>query len=268
MMASILLTAASCRKSQFSTTSREVKNGKISYSNHPLSDRTKSPGLKPSHRPLTVNDAPVPASVSENFVASASQDPVIVSRTSNRDILQQEIKAAIRHYYGLKFHPVFPDTIKGEKQKTGPYKDHSGSEAKVIKFKDGQSKIATIISMSADSMTYQVITEDNIVRSIEMAKVDSILRDSRKNEPLGVIGIISSILGLVPLFGIPFAILGIIFGSRSLRKIRSHPERFKGQSRARASKAIGIVGLVISIVIIIISLASAAESCSHTHIRI
>jgi uncharacterized membrane protein len=88
--------------------------------------------------------------------------------------------------------------------------------------------------------------------------------DTRKNEPLSMIGFTSSILGLVPLFGIPFAILGWILGTKSLRKIRKYPERYKGIGLAKASVALGVIGVVVSIVFLFASLASAASSCGSS----
>jgi hypothetical protein len=71
--------------------------------------------------------------------------------------------------------------------------------------------------------------------------------EEAKTEGLGLAGFIISLAGLF-VFGIPFGLLAIIFGSISLGKIKRNPGRFKGKGYALASLIIGfidVVGLVI-----------------------
>jgi hypothetical protein len=75
--------------------------------------------------------------------------------------------------------------------------------------------------------------------------------DHRKTEKLGLTGFILSFLGIIPLFGIPFALLAIIFGAKSLKKIKKSPEKYKGKGFATASIVIGCAMLVFNIVLIV-----------------
>ena len=109
------------------------------------------------------------------------------------------------------------------------------------------------------------------MRLVMMEQVDTILlvkisnpikakvADTRKTEPLGIVGFICSMLGLVPFFGIPFALLAIIFGALSLRRIRRNQERFKGKNYARTSLIIGIL-IMAGYVILIIAMAASGFS--------
>jgi hypothetical protein len=143
----------------------------------------------------------------------------------------------------------------------------------VIKFKTGKMERVNILSQTSDTLFYTLIQKPHVVRSSMMEQVDTIVRvkyydsargkviDIRKNEPLSVIGFISSILGLVPFFGLPFAVLGFMFGMFALRKIRRNPIRYKGTKLAKASVVIGIAGMIAFIIVCIVSLASAFHSC-------
>jgi uncharacterized membrane protein YidH (DUF202 family) len=73
----------------------------------------------------------------------------------------------------------------------------------------------------------------------------------RKTESLGIVGFIFSILGIIPIFGLPFGILAVLFGALSLKKINRHPERYKGRGVANASLIIGILMVAISAIILI-----------------
>jgi hypothetical protein len=57
--------------------------------------------------------------------------------------------------------------------------------------------------------------------------------NTRKTERYGLFGFISSIPGLVPVAGLPFAVLAVILGTISLKRIQSYPERYKGKGFAK-----------------------------------
>ncbi len=78
-----------------------------------------------------------------------------------------------------------------------------------------------------------------------------------KTEKLGLAGFILSFFGIVPLFGIPFAVLAIVFGFKSLGKIKRNPGKYKGKGFATASIVIGIAMIVMNIVVLIVSINAA-----------
>jgi hypothetical protein len=123
------------------------------------------------------------------------------------------------------------------------------------------------LSLSNDTLRYQLISESDIVRSVLMEKVDSILPDTRKTQPLAVVAFVSSLLGLVPLFGLPFACLGVVLGLISLKKWRyqRNTTKYKGKGLARAAVWLGVLGFLISIVVLI---CLAANSCSRMDINL
>jgi hypothetical protein len=84
--------------------------------------------------------------------------------------------------------------------------------------------------------------------------------DNRKTEKLGLAGFILSFFGIIPLIGIPFAILAVTFGVTSLKRIKMNPEKYKGTAFATASLAIGCVMIVINIVILATSIKSASST--------
>jgi hypothetical protein len=50
--------------------------------------------------------------------------------------------------------------------------------------------------------------------------------------------------------GLPLAILGLVFGIKSLRKIKRNPELYKGKGFAIASIVLGVLGIVGTILLI------------------
>jgi hypothetical protein len=83
-----------------------------------------------------------------------------------------------------------------------------------------------------------------------------------KKEPLGVIGFIFAFLGFIPIVGIFFSLLAIIFGSISLSKTKRNPGKYKGSGLATASIVIGSIALIVSIIILVSSVNAAEKSVS------
>jgi hypothetical protein len=142
-----------------------------------------------------------------------------------------------------------------------------------IKYKNGKKEKIYIISQSHDTLFYTLIDEPEIMRGVIMEQVDTIIHSVKsknvnapKTEKLGLKGFIFSIIGLVPIIGIPFAILGVIFGLRSLHRIKNFPERYKGKGFAIASFIIGILAIIFNIIIIISAIISFPSGCT-THIN-
>jgi len=257
----LFLVNNACQKSQFPSTTRQVKNGKVTYTNYYRAERIKYAKGKSPKNQKTTPAAQIPSTDALSLIASVSNEPVLFSLKGPDFVLLNELKFSAQQNDGLNFHQLLPDSIKNDKPKETRSGNQVVSDVKIIKFKNGQTKAANIISQSNDTLMYRIITEPDVVRGVMMEQVDSILPDQRKTEPLAVIGFTSSLLGLVPIFGIPFAITGLILGTRSLRKIRKYPVQYKGIGLAKASLVLGVIGVALSIVFLIIGIASSANSC-------
>lgn len=69
-------------------------------------------------------------------------------------------------------------------------------------------------------------------------------------------GFILSLIGLIPVIGIPFSILGIIFGAIGLRDIKNDSYSGKGKGLAWAALGLGIIGLIGNIILIVVAAGS------------
>jgi hypothetical protein len=66
----------------------------------------------------------------------------------------------------------------------------------------------------------------------------------------GVTSLVLPIIGILP------GILAIVFGTNALRAVRSEPDRYKGEDRAKTGRLLGIIGVSIwGVVIVLIVLA-------------
>lgn len=77
------------------------------------------------------------------------------------------------------------------------------------------------------------------------------IADNREKEKLSRIALIFSILGIIPIIGLPFGITAIILGSVGLRKIKKRPERYSGEKTAKSIIVIGVLVTTISAIILI-----------------
>jgi hypothetical protein len=265
ILLALFLVNGACQRSQFSTTTRHSSNGKVTYVNHYPAERSKSSKFKYPKNHLTETKAqnnsmapdrtgvvnlpepeittinPAPMSDYENLIASTSSEPAIIAEKKEQNSL--------------------PDTLKSNMPKMGTTNDSITQQ--VIKFKNGQKETVRITSQSRDTLKYELLSEQGVVRFVMMEQVDTILlvkisnpikakvADTRKTEPLGKWGFISSLIGFIPLIGIPFALLAIVFGAVSLHKIHRHPEKFNtDKGFAYASLFLGILGIAFSIIMI------------------
>jgi hypothetical protein len=141
----------------------------------------------------------------------------------------------------------------------------------VIKFRNGSSETVNIISRSHDTLQYHLAGEPNVTRTVLMNQVDTILlmksgeqtnvhgANRRKTEPLSKVALAFSIVGFLPVIGIPFALLAIIFGAVSLHKIHRHPEKYKGKNRAITGIVLGILAILVCGILLF---AAAADMTS------
>jgi uncharacterized RDD family membrane protein YckC len=63
-------------------------------------------------------------------------------------------------------------------------------------------------------------------------------------------GVTAMIFFWMPLIAIPTGILSIIFGGDAIRSIRSEPQKFQGEEKARTGRLLGIIGLSISSILL------------------
>jgi len=241
LLIAVFLISVACQRSQFSTTIRQYKNGKVSYSNRYKLERDKIslikfPGNNLNHagviQKTTIDDnslaqnhpdpdiqkiAPVTFNTYENLIASTSKEPTISILNENQLIAYNDLNI--------------------------PHERCQGG--------------------------------DTIVLASSLVKIDTIPPDTRKTEKLGLAGFILSFLGFVPIIGIPFAIIGVIFGARSLRKIKRFPTLYKGKGFGKASLILGILAIIFNIIIVIVVISAAAaaasssmSACSSVRIRV
>ena len=59
-------------------------------------------------------------------------------------------------------------------------------------------------------------------------------------------GITTLIFFWMPLIAIPTGILSIVFGGNAVRAIRTEPNRYQGEDRAKTGRLLGIIGLAVS----------------------
>ena len=218
----LLIIINACSRSQFSTTTRQIKNGKVTYTNHYQAERRIPSKGKPCKSHLVEKQAQnsTPASVSkdirsspeteiskinpvrfrddENLIASTSNEPTIILAASSR---------------------IVPDGGLNVSQQ------RSGRPATVNYYPaPGSSK----------STKYEAIRAPAKSRS--------------KIEVCGLLGFICSILGWIPVIGILFAVAGVILSSVSLHKFNNYPRSYRGRGFAIAGLIIGIAALIFNLI--------------------
>jgi hypothetical protein len=65
-------------------------------------------------------------------------------------------------------------------------------------------------------------------------------------------GVTTLIFFWMPLIAIPTGILAIVFGNGAVREIRSAPNRYQGDDRAKTGRLLGIIGLSITSVLLVL----------------
>ena len=252
----LIVLASSCQRSQFPTTTRHIKNGKVTYVNNYHKERNKTIKVK-SHKThlketdlqKSISDAPTNEKESiirseitninpvriqdyENLIASASNEPAIIMINENRVISKFESGA-----------DSYPDTIKPDHRSIGAIIDKKAKQ--VIEFKNGRKDTVRIIAISHDTLYYQWISKSNRLISATIDKIDTVYI-MKIAEPFGVASTVLPVFGMFPLYGLPFAVLGLILGIISLNRIRRNPSYYKRKGVAINGIVWGILGTVIS----------------------
>ena len=105
--------------------------------------------------------------------------------------------------------------------------------------------------MSHDTLYYQWISKSNRLISATIDKIDTVYI-IKIAEPLGVASTVLPVFGMFPVLGLPFAVLGLILGIISLKRIRRNPSYYKRKGVAINGIVWGILGTLISVLLILI----------------
>lgn len=242
----ILVLAVSCTKSRFATTTRHYHDGRVSYTNHYSNERMK----------LNRHRTKPPATLTRDGSAKTARNPMdnpdtinkmnLIASSDKNFLILNNMERLISQYptkFFLEFH--HDKELSQSKQAWDTLtKNHAAGSLK----KNSQG----------DSTT---------VKKIDNSKGNAAgteKKDNRKTEKLGLAGFILSFFGMIPVIGIPFAVLAIIFGANSLKRIKRSPEKYKGKGFAIASIALGCAMIVMNIIILATSIHAAAKPHTPT----
>jgi hypothetical protein len=261
LMVVLLVLASSCQRSQFSTTTRKYNNGRVSYVNTYHKERSKISRGKSHKNHLTRTDAqnnisafssieqpsiiksvnteinPFQIQGNETLIASTSTEPTMIRVNEDRGVPKFEL--SVKHQQ---------DTIKPGNRSIGG--TISKRAKQVIEFKNGRKDTVRITAISNDTLYYQLYGNPNINLSATIDKIDTV-HIIRITEPLGVASTILPVFGMFPLLGLPFAVLGLILGIISLKRINRNPAYYKRVGVAYNGIFWGVLGTLISVLLII-----------------
>ena len=242
----ILILAVSCTKSRFATTTRHYHDGKVTYANHYSYEKVNLKLHKVKHTATRTRDASAKTAGNQvdnpekinrmNLIASTDKNYLILTTLEN-----------MMSQYAPGHYPEFRNVkeVKTSRHHRGAFT----KEIPAVAFKKNLQSDSTIVKK-----------QDTIKgNATGISKTDN-----RKTEPLGLVGFILSFLGIIPLIGIPFAVIAIIFGARSLKKTIKNPEKYKGKGFAIASMAIGCAMIVMNIFYIVSTVNSVANTPAPT----
>jgi hypothetical protein len=228
--------AVSCANSRFATTTRHYHDGKVTYTNQYSRER-KNLNWHKKKRPATL---PLDASAKTGRNPVDNQDTInkmnLIASSTNNFLVLNDMKGLISQNTPSPYQEVIKE--KELTQLKHPWntltKDHATASLKEIYQRD-----STTVKKRDNTKENAAGTEKT---------------NKRKTEKLGLVGFIFSFLGIIPLIGIPFAVLAITFGAKSLKKIKRNPEKYKGKGFATASIVIGCAMIVMNILYLVISI--------------
>jgi hypothetical protein len=215
----ILIVVVSCQRSQFATTSRNYNNGRVTYTNSYHYENRKGFNIKSFRTQLKPEDkhALVDGGLKNTI------DPEIKKIVSISEIHGEHLSASIEPMVSIV-----------NDHHLNSANNHPYSANNHTRFSSGLS--------SPDSISKNNETKTRL-KELQTP-------GTRKIEKHGLTGFILSILGLFPIVGLPLAILGLVFGLKSLRKIHQNPTLYKGKGFAITSIILGVLGIIISGVLI------------------
>jgi hypothetical protein len=204
-----------CSSSQFTTSARHSRNGKVSYTNRPLHEKRISLKRFTTGRSNNKGTKLVDNASAESLIIPTNAGTIekitgvkkdfgecLIASTSNEPVLRLIENSATR-------------TVRSS---------HNISQTKPEK----GEMVEELYTPQASSKPAHRVTSS----------------DSRRVEPIGLAGFVLSILGLIPFIGILFSLLGIIFSGIGLHRANKDPGRFKGSGFAIAGIIIGSLALI------------------------
>jgi hypothetical protein len=300
ILVALLEVNIACQRSQFSTTTRHSKNGKVFYANHHPVERNKlsfgkskkskineqvarnisttveRTEMKYVPEPGTIKHNNIPVTNTSDLFASTSNDQIIYKKKINPINTDSYIEDRIDGFFKGTINNSISDTII---RKTPNSKlTFDPSSAYIIKFKSGNEDTVRIISHSHEGIYYHFVSEPKKTKFAMMDEVDTIFPDSthsfkqaedipeEKATESEIKGLGYSLIGFVPVIGIPFAIIGIILGVRNLHRIGKNLASIKRKRIAQSTVIIGIAALIFNIIATIVifsAIAAAFSSAMH-----
>ena len=183
-----------------------------------------------------------------SFHDISSNERTIVASESKLDFSSSQfVEATILNSYettSLNQSPeVFDLTSSTLSSQSGP----KINEDFLIKDNNSEPKIE-IRSDTSRTTQSEVQTQTSSVEQIVHERSNRSELTTPNNTPqeiegLGLAGFIVSLAGLI-ILGIPFGIVGIVFGGISLGKINKNPDKYKGKGFAIGSLVIGIIDII------------------------
>ena len=210
----VILLGSSCQRSQFATTTRSSKNGRVVYTNHFKFENPKTVRSKSLSNHLKQQEQPATAGVTSGPTRETQE--LILLHPRNEEKLFASTSSV----------PVLMTLTKERKNTSGKLIFPVSSS---VDFPASSSHPDTITKASSDNGMNAPVT------------------GQQKVEKHALIGFILSCCGLFPIIGIPFFIAGWVLGVKGLHRIKKDPAHYKGKGFAIASVSLGILGLVISL---------------------
>jgi hypothetical protein len=243
LLIALFVVISACQRSQFPTTTRQYKNGRVSYINTYHKERSKtSKGKSPKNHlketdtqnsisaASSINKQSIinaeiteinPAPISDNnLISSTANEPIITTKNGNRLVPDNELDFSHKNHSNKKTDNFSPNTSK--------------------------------------------------LNSFKNQKTKTKVHNTKKIEPFGLTGFILSILSWIPVIGLLFpsaaswmffagllsGIFAMVFGAIGLRIINRNQGKYKGKGFAIASIIIGILAFFSSIIILIVAISN------------
>lgn len=219
-----ILFISSCQRSEFATTTRHYSNGRVTFTNH-YSLTSVTPYLV----------KPLPQQV----ILTDSRSIAVI------DILTDRLPEITR------IKPV--NYFQGEKLLASvsmvPAFIISREPQRVL------SDTPVFTSYEPLGIAAALSKPDTTVKAKEKSPDGPTPVETRKNEQHAVAALTFSLFGLFPILGLPFAIIGLVLGAKSLRRIHKEKPLYQGKGYAITSVILGALGIIGSVLLIALFIA-------------
>ena len=141
-------------------------------------------------------------------------------------------------------------------RKSGEYFNISKSEISKINYSDGRiEQFNEIIEQKENSINTEKLLIKNKVKSDDNNKIHSFALASSISSFIGLIGLL--LLFKIGILFLPFFIIGAIFGSLALKKIKKEPNELKSRDKYLATIGfyIGVTFILLTLVALIVLLS-------------